>query len=173
MDQPITQLELKTKLNYDCATGIFTWAYSRPGAKKYGIAGYSTTRKDGKRYVKIMVNRKLFFAHRLAFLYMTGRFPINEIDHIDGNGLNNAWENLREATRVENLRNRRLSKNNSSGAVGVTWAKNVNKWQAQIQINGKHKFLGHFSDIKDAIQAREIASKKHGFHHNHGTSRSL
>ena len=83
------------------------------------------------------------------------------VDHKDHNGLNNARNNLRQATNSQNLQNRGKQKNNTSGLKGVTWDKNNHKWVAQIWDNGKHVFLGRFADKEEAKIAYEIAANKH------------
>jgi hypothetical protein len=99
--------------------------------------------------------------------------PEHGIDHEDGNGLNNRWENLRDVTRLENMRNRRKYKNNTSGVVGVVWNKARGKWQVQIKVKGTLIFLGYFVNKDDAIKARKKADIKYGFHKNHGEDRPL
>ena len=109
----------------------------------------------------------------MAFLLQVGRWPEGEIDHIDGNGLNNRWNNLREVTPTENQRNARKRSDNTSGTTGVGWHKQRQKWKAQIRINGTQKHLGYFDSKEEAIWAREAANKEHEFHPNHGTERPL
>jgi hypothetical protein len=79
-----------------------------------------------------------------------------QIDHINGNGLDNRKENLRICTHQQNQYNKKLSKNNSSGIKGVHWDKSRNKWRAKIKINNKEKYLGRF---KDRIEAKEVYTK--------------
>lgn len=81
------------------------------------------------------------------------------IDHRDGNGLNNQRENLRKCTHAQNMRNRRMQKNNTSGYVGVTWIKRARKWKAQIKINGIVKSLGRFTDPVEAARVRDEAAR--------------
>lgn len=86
-----------------------------------------------------------------------------EIDHKDGNGLNNTRGNLRIATHQQNACNRRLPSHNTSGHRGVSWAKFCQKWQARIQIDGKKKNLGYFATLEEAAQAYNKAAKEfHG-----------
>lgn len=102
---------------------------------------------------------------------MNGEFPNNEIYHIDGNGLNNSWENLRIVTPSLNQRNRRLSKNNRSGFCGVMKPReNHNKWTAFVKLNGKIKILGYFDKKEDAIEARLNHNKNNDSHINHGAT---
>jgi hypothetical protein len=119
-------------------------------------------------YITMWIDGKSYYAHRLAWLYMTGKWPENEIDHIDHNRCNNVWGNLREVTRKENRMNVTLLERNSSGFTGVRFDKENNKWLASIGVNGKNVNLGRFSNIVDAIECRKKADIKYGFHANHG-----
>lgn len=83
------------------------------------------------------------------------------VDHIDGNPLNNRLNNLRVATFSQNMMNRRLQSNNSSGVTGVVWHKQKEKWQSQIKINNKNIFLGRYNNIESAIKARKDAEIKY------------
>lgn len=155
----ITQERLKELLDYDPDTGVFTWKISRKGIKKK-IAG---SMHKNKGYLIIGLDSKDYKAHRLAFLYMEGYLPENDVDHIDRNRINNKWNNLREVSRSCNLRNCNISKINTSGITGVSWSKQLNKWKAQITILNKNISLGYFKDIADAATARWNSEVKHGF----------
>lgn len=159
----LTQAKLKSLLNYNPVTGVFTNLTSRSSnSQKYKTAGTIATRKN-KKYLVIQLNNKLYLAHRLAFLYINGHFPKNEIDHIDGDGTNNKFSNLRDITHAENMMNRLIPSNNSSGLIGVSWSKARNKWVAQIKINNKSINLGRFINFNDAVLARACANEKYNF----------
>ena len=161
----ITQKRLKEALHYDPCAGIFINKITRgPRAIKGSVAGWVGT----NGYIIINIDGLRYKSHRLAWLYITGKWPDNEIDHINHIVSDNRFINLRSATRAENNRNMPIQKNNTSGFTGVVWHKQANKWQAQISINRKNKSLGLFDIINDAIEAREKANIKYGFHHNHG-----
>ena len=81
-----------------------------------------------------------------------------DIDHIDGNGLNNQRTNLRAATRSQNNANQRISRRNRSGFKGVYWSRAARKWAAQIGVSGKHKYLGVFSTETEAARAYNLAA---------------
>jgi len=106
--------------------------------------------------------------HRIVWAMHYGQWPTKSLDHIDGNKANNAITNLREVTAQENMRNRRIQKNNTSGHVGVRWNKVESKWQAEIRVSGISIYLGLYPDIEDAIAARQAAEIKYGFHENNG-----
>jgi len=168
----LTQEYLKSILKYDLLTGDFVWRESKGAAKKGNVAG-NVCMLGSKKYIRIKLNYKLYLAHRLAFLYILSAFPEDQTDHINGNGLDNRWINLRPVSISENHRNMRLSSRNKSGSIGVHWDKNANKWLSNIRVNNKTIHLGYFLDINDAIVARKEAEVKYNFHQNHGQARSL
>lgn len=83
------------------------------------------------------------------------------IDHINHNGLDNRKCNLRICTNQENICNCEIPKNNKSGCKGVYWAKDKQKWTVQVTINNKTKYIGRYTNLEDAIKARQEASKKY------------
>lgn len=83
------------------------------------------------------------------------------VDHINGDTLDNRRSNLRICTQQENSMNKKMNSNNTSGVKGVYWCKNANKWRAKIQVDGKEKHLGLFSNLEDAKKARELAEEKY------------
>ena len=151
---------LKSILDYNEETGVFLWKVSRGCIRKGEEAG--NTRPDG--YYRIRIENKPYFAHRLAWLYIHGKFPDNHIDHINGDTSDNRLSNLREATNQQNQYNvTKLRCDNSTGYKGVSFNKRDNKFQAQIRINGKLIFLGYFDSAKKAGAAYERAAKNfHG-----------
>ena len=129
----LTPERLKEVLDYDPETGISTWLVSRGSAREGARAGCNIN-PDG--YRRIRIDRENYLEHRLIFFWMTGRWPDPEVDHRDMDKLNNRWHNLREATRSQNAANRRTHKTNTSGVKGVCWNKRLQKWVAQIKVNG-------------------------------------
>jgi|688.fasta_scaffold108618_2 hypothetical protein len=152
MASPIlTQEQLKMLLNYDPETGVFTWRKTGRNA--------TTVRPDG--YVKITVNGRQCYAHRLAWLYMTDTLPAI-IDHIDRNPSNNKFNNLRAVTRSQNQHNRIKQRNNTSGYKGVVFFKRAKRWRAAIFVNSKPIYLGYYDTPEQASAAyQEAASKYH------------
>tara|TARA_R110000851_G_scaffold331261_1_gene505203 strand:+ start:533 stop:1081 length:549 start_codon:yes stop_codon:yes gene_type:complete len=171
---------LLSRLNYQSDTGIFTWIdkeendhHDRAWNKKYaGIEAGTTATLMGKKYRNIQVNKLLFLAHRLAWFYVYGYWP-DRIDHIDGDGLNNKIDNLRDVTAMRNQRNRRMSSNNKSGVMGVCWDKKKARWKSYITVNSKTVNIGYSDYLWDAICERKSAESKLGFHENHGSIRPL
>lgn len=152
----ITQDYLKSILIYDMETGIFTRAISRNSKHKAGdVAGKVET----TGYVRIKIDGKLYAAHRLAWLFVTGKFPNNQIDHINGNRKDNRFNNLREATNQQNAFNKVVPKNNTSGLKGVSWHKLTGKWQACYRVNNQRKHIGIFERKEDAEAAYIINTK--------------
>ena len=154
----LTQEYLKCILNYDSETGIFSWLTTRHNRVKVGqIAGH----KNKLNYTVIRTNNKLYFAHRLAYLYMKGEWPRKGIDHIDGNGSNNEWINLREATQSQNAINSGLYNTNTSGYKGVIWNKANKNWRSRITVNDNRIDLGYFSTKEEAFKVRKAAELKY------------
>ena len=146
--------------HYDSETGVFTNKIKRnPKAPEGALAGYI----NNLGYSVIQVDKKKIHAHRLAWFYVTGEWPPHQIDHINRNRSDNKFSNLRLATSEQNNHNTTDRTNNTSGHRGVVWHKKRQKWQAQISINNKHKYLGLFDRIEDAIAARQAAVNE--FHH--------
>ena len=154
----LTQERLKELLSYNQETGVFTNLTQRNShAKKGSIAGTKT--KNG--YIQIQIDKKIYLAHRLAWLYVYGEFPEKLIDHINEITDDNCIANLRLATNLENQHNASsLRINNTSGFRGVAWNKLSKKWMATIAINGKNKHLGHFNTAEEASEVYVTAKRK-------------
>lgn len=167
--EELTQERLKQLLHYDPDTGVFTWIANVNRMARIGDVAGSVNKVY--EYVYIQVLKKKYRAHRLAWLYVHGSFPKNEIDHIDHDRLNNRIDNLRDVTRQENKKNTSISSSNTSGFMGVCWDNSVEKWMVTISISGKRKTLGRFTNINDAIEARKAANIKYGYHENHGQAK--
>ena len=160
----LTQERLKEILHYCPEIGAFTWLKSMGRCRAGGFAGC----KDLHGYIMVGIDKKLYAAHRLAFLYMTGSLPKDHTDHINQVRHDNRWKNIREVTQAGNNKNKSVRKDNKSGFNGVYWCKHLNKWVSQIGIDGKIISLGNFMEKSDAIEARKAANIKYGFHTNHG-----
>lgn len=155
MNNQITHDELLKLLSYSEDTGHFTWIENRRSNILAGNrAGHITC--YGYRIITAMGVR--YQAHRLAWFYVNGAWPINDIDHIDRNRDNNSIGNLRQATRSENMRNTVAYSSNKLGAKGVHLDKKCNKFRVQIRIHGKLKHIGLFTTLEAAKSAYETAA---------------
>ncbi|MFZ4147555.1 HNH endonuclease signature motif containing protein [Enterobacter ludwigii] len=128
--------------------------------------------KDKKRktsYIIIRYQDKIYQAHRIIWEMFNGVIPDGmQIDHEDGNGLNNSINNLRLVSLSDNLKNKSKYCNNTSGVAGVSWHKTHKKWVSYISNSGKRITLGYFTNLDDAIAARKQAESTYGYHRNHG-----
>lgn len=171
------QNAVKECLDYNPETGLFRWRV-RPqnhfptinGWKIFNAsrAGKTPGTIDSWGYLTIRIFGKNRLAHRLAWLYVHGKWPAHEIDHINHNPADNRISNLREATPQENQRNRSMQKNNKSGVTGVRWYKPTKSWLSAIRINRRTEHLGYFRSFFEAVCARKSAENKYDFHENHG-----
>lgn len=143
----VTAERLRELLDYDPATGIFTWRVTHWPAVAGSAAGYI----DGAGYHRITVDRVNYYAHHLAWFYVTGEWPDDEIDHRNCERDNNRFANLREATSSQNKWNTRIRRDNTSGFKGVNKA--AGRWRAQIQHAGRQRHLGYFGTATEAHAA--------------------
>ena len=144
--------ELRRIFDYDPETGHFTWVVkTHPKVTIGKIAG----RRDRKGYIEIKVHNRFYRAHRLAWLYVYGEWPRDQIDHINGVRDDNRISNLREATSAQNCSNKGMSKNNTSGFKGVSWYKPTSKWGARI----RDKHLGYF-DLMRVLHFNHVKNKQ-------------
>lgn len=166
MNEIITQEILKHVLDYSEETGVFKWKTRISNRIQIGdIAG--NLDKDG--YIQIRIHGVIYRAHRLVWLYLYGRWPKDQIDHINMIRKDNRISNLREASRTQNFMNKTKLKNNTSGFKGVFWNTQKNKWSAKIIVNKKQIHLGSFLNSEDASAAYKIAAiKYHGEFANYG-----
>ncbi len=172
----LTQAELKAALDYDPETGGFVWKW-REGTwkgvnKRYaGKPAGHVNRVNKNRYIQIGLNGVSYYAHRLAWLYMTGELPEAEVDHIDGDGRNNRIGNLRSVTIRENTVNMPLRSDSTTGATGVCWDKMYQKYLVRVSHNGKPVHGGHFVAFEDAVARAQAMRREFGYHPNHGLTR--
>lgn len=153
----LTCEELRRIILYDPQTGSFTWKVA--AARRVKVGGPAGG-KSG-RYVCIRIHGRLYRAHRLAWLYVTGQWPKDQVDHINGVEDDNRFLNLREATNTENQRNRKKKKDNTSGFKGVCFVKSKRLWMASIVVQRKSINLGYFRAPEDAHRAYCAAAKKY------------
>ena len=151
----LTQKRLKEVLHYNPETGIFRWKISISRSKIGDIAG--TVNSNG--YVMIGVDKIPRLASRLAFLYMIGQFPENQMDHINRIRSDNRWINLREVTNQCNLRNTGHFCTNTSGIKGVCYDRKYDKWKAYVYIFDERFHLGQVKDLDEAVCIRLTAEQ--------------
>lgn len=148
----ITSDELKEKLRFDPETGIFCWINgSRNGIKAGSPAGAKVTVGGGKIYIQIGLDGRKYYAHRLAWLYVTGDFPTLKVEHINGDGADNRWVNLSHVSAFENQHGTRrvpLGKNKYPGVYSVG-----KRFSAAIKVRGKRRYLGAFASPEIAYSA--------------------
>jgi hypothetical protein len=142
----LTVERLRELLHYDQETGIFTHISGNFAGKRAGS-------RHPRGYVWIKIGRWSYAAHRLAWVYVNGRWPNHEIDHRNGVRDANWIDNLRESSVGQNNQNTALYKNNKSGSIGVTWSKAAGRWRARIDVDGKQTHLGVFESKSDAAAA--------------------
>lgn len=147
-----TQERLRHLFTYDEELGRLRWKATNARRIKNGdLAGTIVVRGDSK-YRMICVDYKPMYEHQLIWLFLRGEWA-TEIDHIDGDGLNNNIDNLRPCTSTQNKGNQGKPKNNTSGFKGAFRGKNGVRWRSQIQFQGKCYFLGLFNTPEEAHQA--------------------
>jgi hypothetical protein len=181
--KPPSPSVLRQLIDYDPETGALVWRVrdvsfftdgkkSAIGAMNAWNARYAEKPalkvKNSGGYFRGRVFSRRYLAHRVAWAIYSGAWPENEIDHINGDRLDNRIANLRSVTRQENNRNRAIGITNTSGTIGVSWHSRDLVWSAQIHKNGKQKHIGHFKSKDEAIEARAKANAEYGYHANHG-----
>lgn len=149
-----TQETLQNTLSYDPDTGVFVWLIDRRGMPAGAEAG--TISSHG--YIQIQYDRRSYRGHRLAWLYMTGEWPVDQVDHRNRVRSDNRWLNLRSATSAQNHQNMGAAKASKSGLVGVSWDSGARIWIASIKVDRKTHYLGRFAD-KFVAHAKYLEAK--------------
>lgn len=154
----LTLARLRDLLEYEPETGVFRWKVNASSRRPAGsVAGVTTA----LGYRKIGIDGSRYYAHRLAWFYVHGRWPAAHLDHVNRSTADNRIANLREATCSQNLANRPAQCNSSHGFKGVT--RNKKRWSARININRKYIHLGTFDTPQEAHAAyRAKASELFG-----------
>ena len=145
----MTPEQARQYLSYEPATGVLRWR-AKISAKT--VVGREAGSLSPTGYVLVGFQGKRYYAHRIAWLMQTGEWP-TQIDHKDGNGQNNAWSNLREATRTQNTLNAKRARNNTTGYKGVSYHKGAGRWAAYIYVGNKTNYLGLFDTPEEAHAA--------------------
>ena len=147
----MTQDYLKSILSYDPKTGIFVWLVNKARSKTHGVGTVAGCRNKAG-YMIVKINRKIYYQHRLAWLYVTGSDSLCEIDHIDGVRHNNTFQNLREATVAQQQYNR--------SDIQGHWYEG-GKWRARLRSNGVDINLGSHPTKSEARAAYLAGCKKY------------
>lgn len=155
--EQLTQAKLMSVLNYNSDTGSFVWVRTLSNRTKINsIAGCISK----KGYWVIRINNRLYYAHRLAWLYTHGSLPSAEIDHINRNPLDNRISNLRPVSHGENMQNILSAYSTSkTGLRGAYVQKNNKKYSSRIKVGGKYKTIGSFPTPEKAHEAYMKAKK--------------
>lgn len=156
----LTADRLREVLTYERDTGLFRWSVRTSGRIRINsIAGASD--KDG--YVVIRIDRVRYRASRLAWLYVHGKWPDGEMDHINHVRTDDRINNLRDVGRLENNQNVRYPRNNnkSTGVLGVAVEKSTGRFKASINVSGRKIHLGTFRCVDSAHEAYLVAKRKY------------
>lgn len=143
-------------LRYEPETGLFYWI--KTSGHRISAGSQAGTNSGGIRGIQIGFAGKRYRAARLAWRLMTGEWPPNQIDHINGNPIDNRWENLRPATQHENMQNTTAQSRNRSGLIGVSTS--GKKYRARIGKNGKQIEIGRFDSADEAHEAYKSAKRE-------------
>lgn len=155
----LTVERVREFLDYDPKSGIFKWRKDKGTVRSGSIAGS----KVANGYVLIRLDKCQVFAHRLAWFYIYGEWPNEQVDHINGNREDNTLSNLRLASQSQNSCNGVLRSTNTSGYRGVSWSKEKGKWVARIVKDRKQHVLGYFASKEEAYYAYLKAARElHG-----------
>lgn len=152
----LTQARLLELVHYDPATGEFRARVQRGNRKVGALLGTLTSHG----YLKVTIDGEASYLHRFAWFYMTGAWPEGDVDHINGNGADNRWSNLREAAHFQNMHNVGLRADNSSGVRGVYFNRQKKRWQASVTVNGRRVSLGRFKSLEEAGAAVKAAGTR-------------
>lgn len=177
---------LREMFDLDSLTGVIRWrirpishfkdtprrtaAHSMNRTNSAYAGRVAFTSKHQLGYLRAELGGKLWQAHRVAFALHNGRFPVGDVDHINGDPRDNRPENLRETTHEVNMRNSARRADNKSGHPGVYFDPRCRKWIADLRA-ANPRYLGSFDSFEEALAVRRAAQQKLGFHENHGRAR--
>ena len=147
-------MSILDQLSYDPTTGHFHWKVSKRGHVRSGARAGTV---NGKGYRQIKIDQKLVAEHRLAWWFVHGEWPEGEIDHANGDPLDNRISNLRIATRQQQLWNSRKKSSNKVGLKGVVAVGNM--YEARVRANGRQNVVGRFANKHEAHHAYVNAAK--------------
>lgn len=154
---------ISNRFTYDPESGLLTLNSSGDVTGTLFDCGYLYTNIGGGKLDRV---------HRIAWGMVNGEIPEGmEIDHENQIRTDNRIFNLRLVSRKENMKNKSIYKNNSTGVSGVVWEPKKSLFRARIQVDGKRISLGRYKTLDLAIKAQEAGRAKYGFHQNHGNSK--
>lgn len=154
----LTAQRLRELLIYDPRTGVFRWLVSTSNRVKVGAVAGNTDNHYGYRLIG--VDGRLYRGGRLAWLYMTGEWPPDRVDHKNRNRLDDRWDNLRPCSHGQNIVNSGLWKHNKSGFKGVYLNRHTGRWRAKIQKDGKTIHLGSHDTPEEAHAAYQKEARR-------------
>lgn len=158
----VTAEQLRNILDYNPYTGTFTWKVKAAKNTIVGAeAGCRYAQDSGKKRIGIRIEGRRYLAHRLAWLHVHGAWPVGQIDHRNGNPLDNRICNLRECSNAQNSWNKGPSRRSRIGLKGVFMRKGRSGFYARIRIGDRRLFLGRFETAEDAHAAYCQAAKEH------------
>lgn len=169
---------LRQLLHYEPATGAFVWRHRSislfPDERAWkiwntrfaGTRAFASTTTNG--YWRGCIFGVRYLGHRVAWAWSYGAWPEQEVDHINGDPLDNRLANLRAVSASTNCRNLPMRKSNTSGHIGVSRRPRGKPWIARIHVGDQHIHLGAFDTVEEAATARKAADARYGFHPDHG-----
>ncbi|TQE92541.1 MAG: hypothetical protein FKY71_19880 [Spiribacter salinus] len=167
LDDTLSQEEVRERFTYNPKTGEFFHKH-RPRSMFSSDRDWKkwNTRYEGNLagarsyygYWRIIINRRHYMAHRIAWLWVHGEWPPEDIDHINGDRTDNRISNLRLATRSQNIMNSKRRRTNRSGVKGVRWIPARRKWRAEVGLEGDSHYIGEFDDLR-AAEAAVMAAR--------------
>ena len=170
---PLPSVEyLAARIRFD--GGQFYWSDHEHALRRL-VGRRLAQKRHSNGYLSIRLNSVTIMVHRAIWALHYGEWPKGELDHLDGDKLNNRVENLRDGTKAQNMRNQKVRKDSTSGFPGVHFCKDKARkpWAARIGLNGTWKTLGRFATREEAIECRKREQVKYGFSERHGCSPSV
>lgn len=139
--------------------GNVHWKNGRNKGEKAG-------HENGKGYLKLRLNGKSLYVHKIAFALYNGYYPEHQVDHYDHNRMNNSELNLLKSSHLENSKNQKLRYDSPTNTLGVSFDIKRNKWKVRIG----QKYLGYFTTEEEAIKVRKEAEKELDYSESHGAN---
>ena len=162
------------RLFYVDDAGVLRNRVHRGRVQAGAVSGTENYRHGGSTYMSVWVHGIPYYAHRIAYALYHGACPPHlQIDHKNGDGLDNRAGNLHLVTQSKNQRNALRRTDNTLGHTGVTWHEAGNCWRVRIFHNGKRHHIGLYNTIEEAVAARKKADRDYGYTERHGSERGV